>query len=75
MSAYHLTEKSKKSLIEFLNELNKLLRNHNLSIQFMDGAIFSESIGYLGLLEDNKDQIVINDGVEDIFTSDQINKE
>ena len=75
MSAYHLTGKSKKSLINFLNELNLLLRKYEMDINFIDGAIFSNSNGYLGQLEDNKDYVSISDGQEDIFVSEKTPKE
>ena len=72
MTTYNLSKTTKKDLSIFLNELNELLRKHNLNIQFMDGALFSRGSGYIGQLEDNRDQIVINDGLEDILSSSKI---
>lgn len=72
MTTYNLSETAKRNLIAFLNDLNELLRNHDLSIQFMDGALFSETSGYIGQLEDNKDQVVITDGLDDSFSSSKI---
>jgi len=73
MSAYHLNEATKKDLIEFLNQLNQLLRKNKLNISFVDGALFSEIAGYLGQLEDNRDHLAINDGQEDVLQSHKIN--
>tara|TARA_B100001059_G_scaffold52822_2_gene46700 strand:- start:3229 stop:3396 length:168 start_codon:yes stop_codon:yes gene_type:complete len=53
----------------FINALNTLLREHEVTIEFNDGALYSEAIGYLGQLEDNRDQVVLNDGEEDIMES------
>ena len=53
----------------FINALNNLLREHEMTIEFSDGALYSEIMGYLGQLEDNRDQIVLNDGEEDIMES------
>ena len=72
MTTYNISETAKKNLIIFLDELNELLRNHNLNIQFMDGALFSKTSGYIGQLEDNRDQVVISDGLDDSFSSSKI---
>jgi hypothetical protein len=72
MTAYHLNDTAKKRLIDFLNEFNQLLRAHDLNINFMDGALFSEKAGYLGQLEDNRDRITIDDGQENIMQSSKI---
>ena len=69
MSSYHLSSSQKDSLQMFINALNNLLREHEMTIEFNDGALYSEIIGYLGQLEDNRDQIVLNDGEEDIMES------
>jgi hypothetical protein len=72
VTTYNISETAKKNLIIFLDELNELLRNHNLNIQFMDGALFSKTSGYIGQLEDNRDQVVISDGLDDSFSSSKI---
>mgnify|MGYP001249469165 CR=1 FL=1 len=69
MSSYHLDPKSTAHLTNFIESLNKLLRDYNMTIEFNDGALFSESSGYLGQLEDNYDHVVLGDGEEDIIVS------
>lgn len=45
---------------EFLNKLNVLFREYNHSIEFTNGTLFSLN-GYIGALEDSKDQILLVD--------------
>lgn len=69
MSSYHLDRKQTAHVTDFIESLNKLLRDYNMAIEFSDGALFSELSGYLGQLEDNNDHIVLGDGEEDIIVS------
>jgi len=75
LSSYHLSSSQKNSLQMFINALNSLLREHEMTVEFSDGALYSETIGYLGQLEDNKDYVSISDGQEDIFVSEKTPKE
>ena len=69
MSSYHLDRKQTAHVTNFIESLNKLLRDYNMIIEFSDGALFSELSGYLGQLEDNTDHVVLGDGEEDIIVS------
>lgn len=69
MPSYHLNKTQLDQLTQFMNNLNELLREHKMLIEFNDGALFSETFGYLGQLEDNNDHIVLSDGEEDIIAS------
>lgn len=69
MSSYSPDQKHTSQIKDFLTKLNKLLREANLSIEFNDGALFHDNAGYVGQLEDNRDEIVLTDGQEDIMTS------
>jgi hypothetical protein len=69
LSSYHLDRKQTAHVTDFIESLNKLLRDYNMTIEFSDGALFSELSGYLGQLEDNNDHIVLGDGEEDIIVS------
>ena len=69
MSSYHLDRKQIAHVTDFIESLNKLLRDYNMTIEFSDGALFSELSGYLGQLEDNNDHVVLGDGEEDIIVS------
>jgi hypothetical protein len=42
-----------------------------MSIEFSDGALFSNLSGYLGQLEDNADHLILSDGDKDIVTSNK----
>ena len=46
---------------EFLNKLNVLLREYNHHVQFTDGTLSSLENGYIGALEDSKNQILLVD--------------
>lgn len=70
LSSYLPDQKHTSQIKDFLTRLNELLREANLSIEFNDGALFHDNAGYIGQLEDNRDQIVLTDGQEDIMTSD-----
>ena len=69
MSSYHLNREQTAHVTNFIESLNKLLRDYDMTIEFNDGALFSEMLGYLGQLEDNTDHIVLGDGEEDIIAS------
>ena len=69
MSSYHLDEKQTLKLKKFIDDFNTLLRDSKMSIEFNDGALFSETLGYLGQLEDNDNHLVLSDGEEDILIS------
>ncbi|MAH45898.1 hypothetical protein CMI37_08705 [Candidatus Pacearchaeota archaeon] len=66
---YHLSDATKKNIMNFLDSLNLLLREHELTIDFTDGALYSDTSGFVGHLEDNKNYISLNDGEEDLLTS------
>ena len=69
MSSYHLNKTQLDQLTDFINAFNTLLREHEMLIEFTDGALFSENAGYLGQLEDNNDHLVLSDGEQDIVAS------
>ena len=69
MSSYHLDKNQIIKLQQFIDTLNKLLREIEMSIEFNDGALFSTTFGYIGQLEDNTDHLVLTDGQEDILVS------
>jgi len=71
LSSYHLDKERFAKLTHFINSLNKLLREHKMSIEFSDGALFSNLSGYLGQLEDNADHLILSDGDKDIVTSNK----
>lgn len=53
--------KTKQQVNSFLNELNILLRENNLYINFMDGALFHNQNGFCGIVEDAKTTLVLLD--------------
>ena len=71
MSSHHLDKKQTAHVTDFIESFNRLLRQYEMTIDFTDGALFSELSGYLGQLEDNNDHIVLGDGEEDIIVSNR----
>ncbi len=72
MNSYNFSTSDKKNILNFINELNLLLRDNNLNIDFTDGALFSNTLGYIGVMEDNRDSIAITDGSEHVFVSETL---
>ena len=73
--SYH-SASNKTKIINFLNALNEIMRDHDMSINFENlGELRSSTLGYLGYLEDNQNNISLDDNVQEPLTSKNYNKD
>lgn len=60
MSSYNYSEEYKKNINNFINQLNLLMRESNVKIDFMDGALYYDQ-RYIGILDDQDTTILLED--------------
>ena len=65
-----LTSNPSDKVVNFLNDLRKLLDKHNAKLYATDCELFMNDLGYVGMLEDNIETVEISEGSEIIYTSD-----
>ena len=53
------TDSVSDSTKNFINQLNQLLRDHNLYNDFCNGALFTLNSGYVGVLEDDQTDLYL----------------
>lgn len=64
-----LTSNPNDKVVNFLNDLRQLLDKHNAKLYATDCELFMDSLGYVGMLEDNIECVEISDGSEIIYKS------
>ena len=63
MSCYY--DDANKPLVKaFLNDLNSLLRKHQVSIEFSTGVLYFDKKGYCGLLADESNSISLSEDTD-----------
>ena len=60
---------SSDSVVNFLNDLRRLLDKHKAKLYSVDCELFMDGLGYIGQLEDNIETIEITDGDEVLYKS------
>ena len=60
---------SKNKINNFLNELRSLLDKHDAKLYTTGCELYMESIGFIGMLEDNIETVAIVDGNDILYTS------
>ena len=58
-------------VVEFLNEFRELLDKHNVKLYTTNCELYMNSLGFVGMLEDNIETVEVVDGDEILYTSKQ----
>ena len=56
-------------VVEFLNEFRELLDKHNAKLYTTSCELYMNSLGFIGMLEDNIETVEVIDGDEVLYTS------